>query len=57
MNSRPDDPQQVTTALSTLAARVAVLERWVRRSQRSQTLLLVLVLITLIICVVLLTTR
>jgi type II secretory pathway component PulM len=31
-----DDEQAVTTALSTLSARVAILERWMRRSQRDR---------------------
>jgi hypothetical protein len=57
MNTRPDDPQPVTTALSTLAARVAVLERWMRRSQRNQIALLVVVLFAIVVCVVLLSTR
>jgi len=57
MDSRLDDPQPVTTALSTLAARVALLERWMRRSQRNQIVLLVLVLFALLACVALLSTR
>ena len=57
MDSRLDDPQPVTTVLSTLAARVALLERWMRRSQRNQIVLLVLVLFALLACVALLSTR
>jgi hypothetical protein len=57
MNTGPDDPQGVTTALSTLTARVAMLERWMRQSQRRQATLIVLVVIALLMCAALLTTR
>jgi hypothetical protein len=57
MNSPPDDPQQVTTALSTLSARIAVLERWLHRLQRKQTVVEIVILIAFIVLVVLLSTR
>lgn len=57
MNTRPDGPEAVTTALSTLTARVAVLERWMRRSRRREMALAVLALITLTVCAVLLKMR
>jgi hypothetical protein len=54
-----DDSEAVTTALSTLSARVAVLERWMRRTTRYRTALFVLMIlvVTLIVCIVLLATR
>lgn len=56
MNAPPDDPQPLTTALSTLVARVAVLERWMRRSQRTQIALLALVFFALVVCLVVFST-
>jgi type II secretory pathway component PulM len=57
MITRSDDDQSVTTALSTLSARVAILERWMRRSQRHQAALIATVVIALVVCAWLLATR
>ena len=50
MSSAPDDRDAATTALSTISARVAVLERWMRDSQRRQTTLIVIMSILLVLC-------
>jgi multisubunit Na+/H+ antiporter MnhB subunit len=52
-----DDPPAVTTALSTLTARIAVLERWMRRSQRRETALLVLIVVGLLVTIALMIMR
>ena len=50
MHDRQQDLEALTSALSTLTARVAVLERWMRRSQRRQTGVLAAALIGLLLC-------
>ena len=57
MNGRPDDLEPETTALSTLSARVAVLERWMRGSQRRQTALVILASLFFILSLALLLMR
>lgn len=59
MNTPRDDSEAVTTALSTLSARVAVLERWMRRTTRYRTALFVLLalLVSLLACIAVLATR
>jgi hypothetical protein len=52
-----DDEQSVTTALSTLSARVAVLERWMRKSRRDQAILITALAIVAIVFAVLLVMR
>jgi hypothetical protein len=56
MNTSPEGPHEITTALSTLSARVALLERWMRRYNRLQTLL-VLVIVVLLVSAALLAVR
>jgi hypothetical protein len=53
-NVRQDEREPLTTALSTLTARVAVLERWMHRSQRWQTATGVILAIIALVCAVLL---
>ena len=57
MNIRSDDEPSVTTALSTLSARVAILERWMRRSQRHEVVLVAIIVIAVTISIWLLLTR
>jgi hypothetical protein len=57
MNTQPDDPDTVSTALSTLSARVAVLERWMRGSRRRCLGLVVLGVVALVVWAALLATR
>jgi hypothetical protein len=57
MTPQRNEPEAITTALSTLAARVAVLERWMRRSQRLQAAWTVVALIAIVVCAMLLTMR
>jgi hypothetical protein len=57
MNIRSDDEQSVTTALSTLSARVAILERWMRRAQRHKVVLVAIVVIAVTVSIWLLLTR
>jgi hypothetical protein len=45
----PDDTEVVTTALSTLTARVAALERWARRRRRQQAVLVLALIIILVL--------
>jgi hypothetical protein len=53
----PGESQAITTALSTLSARVTVLERWMRRSQRRQMAWAVVALAALALCGILLARR
>lgn len=53
MRDRQQEFEAMTSALSTLTARVAVLERWMRRSQRGQTAFLAAALLALLLCALL----
>ena len=46
-SARPDDTM-IITALSTLTARVAVLERWMRRSRRREALMMMAIAVALL---------
>ena len=57
-SSRPRyDEAAMTTALSTLTARVAVLERWMRRSRRREELLIGATAVAVLTCLAVLALR
>jgi len=57
MSGGPDDREAATTALSTISARLAVLERWMRDAQRRQTTLIIIISILVVLCAALLVMR
>lgn len=57
MSCASENRDAATTALSTLSARVAVLERWMRDSQRRYATLIVIIALLLVLCTALLVVR